>query len=218
MIDNEEHLNKILKVLNSEGILKDLILVGSWCLLFYKEIFENFVPFVRTTDIDFYVPKTKQVKESNCVINSLKKENYDLSHDTLTDKTTFISPDGFEIEFLTKLTRKNTPCVQLGKTNIYAESISHVDIFTNNYIEVVYKGLTLKIVSPSAYVLQKLVINNKREGKSEKDIQSIEHVLNYIKVSKKSKIELNELFLSLPKKWQETITKTCEEKEINLFG
>lgn len=217
MIDNEKQLGAILQIMNEVGLLKDVILIGSWCLLFYKKVFENFIPLIRTTDVDFFVPNTKMIKGNSYLINSFHRENYDLSHDTLTNNTTFISPDGFEIEFLTKINRKGLSCVELGNTKIYAESISYVDFFTKNYIEVDYANLKLKIISPSAYVLQKLLINNRRGDKKEKDIESIKHVLSYINSSEKSKNELSALLSSLPKKWQRNILDTCKKNNVNLI-
>lgn len=214
MIENEQQLKKILEIMNTEGILNDVILIGSWCLLFYKNIFENFEPLIRTTDLDFYVPDAKKIKEKNGLINTLRVENYDLISDTLTNKSTFISPDGFELEFITKLNRKKLDCVQLGKTRIYAESISYVDIFSANYIDVCYGDISFKIASPSSYVLQKLLINEMRKEKSEKDILSIKYVLEYIRSSKKSQDELVALFVSLPKKWQNKILNTCSKNDI----
>ena len=63
MESNEQHLIEILKVLESEGTLQNSILIGSWCLLFYKYVFENFEPTIRTTDIDFLIPNPKAIKK-----------------------------------------------------------------------------------------------------------------------------------------------------------
>lgn len=75
MNENETKLVEIMKVLNNEGVLNNVILIGSWCLLFYKYIFEDFSPLVRTTDIDFYVPNVKAIKEKNNLVKSLKVIN-----------------------------------------------------------------------------------------------------------------------------------------------
>ena len=97
-MENNNDLMSVLKILDDEGILKDAILIGSWSLIFYQEIFENFSPLIRTTDIDFYIPNVKKIKEKNNLIGSFKINNYDIVHDSLTNKSTFISPDGFEID------------------------------------------------------------------------------------------------------------------------
>ena len=92
-----------------------------------------------------------------------------------------------------------------------------MDIFNGNYIEIEYNNIIVKIASPSSYVLQKLLIINLRKAKKEKDIQSINYVLSFIKTSKKNSDELIELFSSLPKKWQNKIQQNCKENQIVLF-
>ena len=215
MTNNESHFYEILKVLDQSGVLKDMVLIGSWCELFYKQVFLDFEPSIRTTDLDFYIPDAKRVKQNGEIVSSLKELNYEIVYDCLTNKTRFISPDGFELEFLTKLTRGNLKCIKIGNTGIFAETLPYVDIFTGNYIEVKMNGLMVKVASPASYVLQKLLINEERKIKAEKDIQSIKRILVFIKASPKSIKELNELFVSLPKKWQRKINKVVDENNIS---
>ena len=49
---------EVLRRLNKAGVLKDLILVGSWCIPFYKDFFKTikYVTTIRTRDVDFMVP------------------------------------------------------------------------------------------------------------------------------------------------------------------
>jgi len=51
---------EILKRFHKAGILKDIIVIGSWCFYFYKYYFTNSpyidVSTVKTRDIDFLVP------------------------------------------------------------------------------------------------------------------------------------------------------------------
>lgn len=217
MTENEQHLNQILKALNDTNILDNLILIGSWSLLFYRKTFLNFIPSIRTTDLDFYVPDVKKVKETNKVINSLKELNYDVVYDVLSSKTRFISPDGFELEFLTKQSRNNLHCIKVGNTGIFAEALPYVDIFTGNFIEVDFDGLMVKVASPTSFILQKLLINSERKEKAEKDMRSIKEVLTFVKASRKMTGELKELYDSLPKSWKKKINKALLDNEIVLF-
>lgn len=218
MTENEQQLKNILLILQKEGVLENTILIGSWCLLFYKYIFENFNPTIRTSDIDFYVPNVKSVNEKQNLVRSLKTINFDPIYDILTNKTKFISPGGFELEFLTKLNRNNLPCVELGNTKIYAESISYLEIYSANYIEVNYEGVLVKVASPASYVLQKLLINQRRTPEKQvKDIESLKNVLSYIFASNKYTTELKELYESLPKKWKKAITETAKKNNIELY-
>ena len=101
MNKEEKYLNELLEILNSNKILPNVILIGSWCLFFYKNIFNNFTPILRTIDIDFYVPDVKRIKDENGLINKLKIIKYDMMVDTLANKTKFIcSTSGIETLYL----------------------------------------------------------------------------------------------------------------------
>ena len=217
MTESEKQLKEILLVMSNEGILKNIIMIGSWCLLFYKYIFDNFEPSIKTTDLDFYVPDVKSIRGSSGLINSLKEINYDVVYDSMTHKTTFISPDGFEIEFLTKLNRNQVACVKIGNTGVFAESLSYVEIFSANYLEIDFYDIPVKVASPASYVIQKLLILETRKLKEEKDIKSIENVLFYIKASGKYVDELKKLYESLPKKWKKKVNDSLNNNNIILF-
>lgn len=215
MTNQEDSIFRIFQVLDNEHILQDIIIIGSWSTYFYKEIYNDFDPLIRTTDIDFYVPTPSKIKEEKSVINSLKEINFDYFSDLLTNKTKFISSEGLVIEFLTRLNRDNFACVKLGNTGIYAESLSYLDIFSTNYISINFHGLMINIPTPCSYVLQKLLINSSRKEKKEKDIESIKYVLSFIYKNPSQFVELKNLFNSLPKKWKAKTTKTMEENDIS---
>lgn len=54
---------EVLRRLEVDGILSDVILIGSWCMVFYKKYFSgyNYAPSIRTRDIDFFVPKPRVI-------------------------------------------------------------------------------------------------------------------------------------------------------------
>ena len=49
---------EVLRRLHGAGVLQDLVVTGSWCVLFYRAYFDRkaFTPTIRTRDIDFAVP------------------------------------------------------------------------------------------------------------------------------------------------------------------
>ncbi len=216
MNEYNDQIDRILSVFDQAGFLNDVILIGSWCLVFYQQIFEGFSPLVRTTDIDFYVPDVKKPSSDCNLISALREINYDHISDTLTNKSKFISPDGFEIEFLTKLYRQGESTITIGKTGINAESLSYVELFSQHYMEVKRNGLSLKIASPSAFVLQKLLINDRRGLKAEKDLQAIQYVLGFLVLSKKQTADFLSIWNNLPKKWKAKILKVSKNKGFNL--
>ena len=173
------------------------------------------MPSVRTTDIDFYVPDSKRAKAAD-LSERLKSINYDHFQDSMTSKSRFVSPEGFEVEFLAKLNREGLSCVRLGSSGIFAESLSYVELFGSNYIEVKRNGIVVKVASPSAFAIQKVLINDRRGNKAEKDSQAIDYVLSFINASTKSCAEFYELFDKLPRKWKKTIEEYCRLRGINL--
>ena len=93
-----------------------------------------------------------------------------------------------------------------------------MDIFSWNYIEFDYQGLKVKTASPATYILLKLLVNKfRKQGKAEKDVESIKNLLNYVKVNKQFNNELINLFDTLPKKWKKTILETASKNNIVLF-
>ena len=214
-VENENKLSEIIQAFADAGFINDVILIGSWCLSFYVEVFEGFAPSVRTTDIDFYVPDSKRANAAD-LSERLKSINYDHFQDSMTSKSRFVSPEGFEVEFLAKLNREGLSCVRLGSSGIFAESLSYVELFGSNYIEVKRNGILVKVASPSAFAIQKILINNRRGNKAEKDSQAIDYVLSFINASTKSCAEFYELFDKLPRKWRKTIEEYCRLRGTNL--
>lgn len=217
MNDNENQLLRIIKVLNEENILDRIVLIGSWSLFFYKYIFDNYEPSVRTTDVDFYVPDVKSIKAKNGLVKSLKEINYDVFNDCLTRKTTFVSPDGFELEFLTKIQRNQLSAVKLGNTNVFAETLPYLDLFLKSYLTIDFQGININVTSPASFVLQKLLINDIRDNKAEKDILAIKDVMFYIIVSHKLTDDFINQFNELPKKWKKRIIDNARKNNLDIF-
>lgn len=217
MKKNQDKMFAIIKTLNRTGLLNNLILIGLWAMFLYQEIFPNFTPSIRTIDLDFYVPHARKTTECSSTIKAMKDIHYEMVNDTLTNRTTFISPDGFELEFLTNLNRKQLDCVKIGNTEIYAESLPYLDIFIGNFIEIKYKGIIIKVASPASFVLQKLLINEKRnENKKQKDLEAVRSVLAHMQNNQTHIKELKRLFNQLSKKQRNRILKTANDNSIVL--
>ena len=132
----EEQLHQIIKAFGDAKILDKVIIIGSWATYFYVKIFDGFIPSIRTLDVDCYIPKTKRISVKKSVKESLKPINFDQIFDSGTEKTKFISPDGFEIEFLAKLDRNQDQIVKVDSLGVNAEKLGSLNIFDKGYIEV----------------------------------------------------------------------------------
>ena len=49
---------EVLKRIQKAGVLSEIIVIGSWCIYFYKDYFSDveYTSSIRTRDIDFLVP------------------------------------------------------------------------------------------------------------------------------------------------------------------
>lgn len=58
MQDNQyKVLDEVLQKYDNEGLLKNIVIIGSWCIYFYKYYFKNidYKSSGRTTDIDLLI-------------------------------------------------------------------------------------------------------------------------------------------------------------------
>ena len=129
MIEFENKMLDIIDALHRSGLLKDCIISGSWAMFFYKEIFEDFVPPIATTDFDIFLPSVSKIKANN--INKLLIDlDYLRDDDSLTGKTKYFSKDGFEIEFLTVPDRTLEHVIKIPAIGIGAEALPKMKIAT----------------------------------------------------------------------------------------
>lgn len=91
-----------------------------------------------------------------------------------------------------------------------------MDIFGSNYIELIRDGIKIKVASPSAFAIQKILINERRGAKAEKDAQAIDYVLLFVGASYKSRDEFYELFDKLPRKWKKAVEEYAKRRGIQL--
>lgn len=65
---------EVLRRLENAGILQNVILIGSWCMPFYKDYFSGveYAPSIKTRDIDFLVPRPAAIKSKTDLTETMK--------------------------------------------------------------------------------------------------------------------------------------------------
>ncbi len=213
----ENRMLDIIDALYKSGLLRNCIISGSWAMFFFKEIFEDFIPPIATTDFDIFLPNVSKIKDGN-INRLLIGLDYLRDDDFLTGKTKYYSKDGFEIEFLTVPNRTMEHVVKIPSIGIGAEALPKMKVAEWNYITVKYNNYDVNIPSPASYCLQKLLINKERtEDKKTKDIDAVRYILEFVAASPKYKKEFVESFNSAPKKWKKAIKETMEENKLDTF-
>lgn len=157
----------VLRRFQSAGLLKELVLIGSWCQHFYRSYFtgQRYTPAIRTRDIDFLVPLPVRIKKRFDVVSMLKNEGFVVSFSGDAGYMRLMHPEMI-VEFLVpekgRGSDKPYPLPQLG---INAQPLRFLDYLVQNTIsiETEGKGIRIKVPHPAAFGLHKLIISTRRK-------------------------------------------------------
>lgn len=125
-------LHRILKRFQEAGILKEMMLIGSWCLYFYRLAFENddSLPAVRTMDVDFLIPDIHQVRTEVDIPQLLKEEGFLSTYNRVSGMVKFDHPE-LRIEFLVpELGKGHDKPLEVKKLNIKAQGLRYLNFLT----------------------------------------------------------------------------------------
>lgn len=202
MVNNQKQLNKILQLISDNGFSNELVLMGSWNEYFYSQIYKEYETYMATMDLDFYCINRNKQKADKSLSSILIENGFVCSHDSLTNKTTFINNE-FEIEFLHRITRELSSTVKVPRLDVVAECLGGMERYENHVIKYhddIY-DYDVNIMSPAFYCAHKIVINSKRKAdKQEKDVIAIRNVLSLIEKREDLKNEFINVVNELTKK------------------
>jgi len=110
---NEDLFLKVLEGLHQNGSIRELVLVGSWCQLLYREYCNNtpLIPAVRTTDLDLLVPKPHKENQKFNISNMLQEMGFEMEYSSNSNykKHRF---GVFSVEFLVPLKGKGEMLIE----------------------------------------------------------------------------------------------------------
>lgn len=207
---------EILRRFHKEGILDDLILIGSWCIYFYKEYF-NSVPYIdqsaiRTRDIDFLIDKPTRIKHVVNIPELLK----DLGFVTiLKGHEGYVKLDhpDLMLEFLVPEKGKGTDKpVSLTKLGMNAVALRFLNLLSDNIIKIKVEDFTISMPHPVNFALHKLIIFQRR-FKEEKAIKDRNAAIDILKalINKGDIAIIQRIFNSMIPKWQKKVVRGLEE-------
>jgi len=205
---------EVLRRLDESGLLKHIVLVGSWCTLFYKDYFSGikYASVLKTRDIDFLIPRPGKITKSVDIAGLLKDLGF---------VTGFTGMEGYMrlehpqliIEFLVPRTRGEYAMpYDLPQLGFNAQALRYLDLIGENTIVAEKEGIKVVIPHPAGFALHKLLIAGKRRNKDKiaKDIQDAERVLHAL-IEKGEEESVKRIFKSMPKKWQNKIKDGIKE-------
>lgn len=209
----------VLQKFSDAGVLDDVILVGSWCMYFYQRYFPHGVyhPSIRTTDIDFLVPRPSRLKKKIYLPSLLEKEGFILTFNS-QGYMRMEHPE-LIVEFLVpergKGTDKPYPLPSLG---INAQALRFLDYLAEHAIIIESENLKIKLPHPAAFGLHKLIVmqRRKKKEKAEKEQREALGVLRTL-IAQGEADAIRAMFNDIPAPWRKKVIqalRTTEETDI----
>ncbi len=213
---------EVLRRLEKVKVLNDIVLIGSWCIPFYKEYFSNIVytSSIRTRDIDFLIPNPAKIKTKVDLPNLLKDLGFIVGFYGRKGYIKLEHPE-LIIEFLVpergKGIDKPYPLTQFG---LNAQALRFLDFLSTNLIHLNIEGTSVSLPHPINFALHKLIISPRRKNpeKMAKDRGAAIKILRAL-IDKDETGMIKKVFDSMPKKWQRKINNVLNEsKEFEIIN
>jgi hypothetical protein len=211
----------ILKTFQDEGILEDIMLIGSWSHFFYRHYFDDSpeIPTVRTLDIDFLIPNPRRIRKEVDIHEVLKKLDFASRVDRMSGLIKFSHPD-LELEFLSPLLGKGEDiALPVDKLKTNAIGLRFLNLLPAHPLEISYKELKVKVPEPAAYVLHKFIISVRRlkEEKRKKDRESAVKIGEFLLKQSSQQEKLRYVYGDMPAKWRSKVLDGVETVFPSLF-
>jgi len=201
---------EVLRRLDKAGILKDIVLIGSWCTIFYKDFFagKRYMTSLTTRDMDLLIPQPRSIKAKVDLFELLKDLGFVVGFAGSNGYIRLEHPQ-LIIEFLVpergKGSDKPYPLPQLG---LNAQALRFVEFLSQDTIKSKIGSIKVTLPHPANFALHKLLVMSRRPKaeKQAKDKNAAIKILTALIDSKQSNTIRN-AFQAMPKRWQGIVKK-----------
>lgn len=212
-----EPVHTLLRELSRVGFFEHGLLIGSWPMVVYAQVY-GLIYALRTNDIDFAVVEAARKFVGEPLPDLLGKLGYEPLMDYQSGIEKYVQ-DTFEIEFLMHR-RGGTapPAVRLPAWQVAAQPLPFIDLLFLHPVTVNVDDYALRIPSPEALLVHKLIIAQRRTGKhrvakKEKDLQQCSSLAEVVRADEVRWV-LQEKRMS--KEVRKRIVKSCEEADLEM--
>jgi hypothetical protein len=201
---------EVLGRLDKAGILKNIVLVGSWCTVFYKEFFGStrYMVSLKTRDIDLLIPRPSAIKAKTDVAELLKDLGFVVG---FTGSKGYIRLEHPQliVEFLVpERGRGSDKPYSLSQLGLNAQALRFLGFLAENTITTKVGTLTITLPHPANFALHKLLVMTRRPTaeKQMKDKEAAIRILTAL-FNKGLADIVREKFHTMPRRWQGTVKK-----------
>lgn len=207
---------KVLRRLDKAGVLKHIILIGSWSIYFYKSYFKSrtYSTYIRTRDIDFLIPIPFKFKKNMDVFKLIEDLGFLEKYTGSQGYVKLQHPD-LTVEFLVpEKGRASGRPYSVPQLGINAMPLRYLIFLVENTIIVNFEELNIRLAHPAAYALHKFIIFKRRIkiDKHDRDIEGALRVFQGLINANKHK-EIKVIFNKMHRKWQQTVIKNLKSIE-----
>lgn len=211
---------EVLRRLDKAGVLQEIILVGSWCVLFYRAYFGGKVKLsaLRTRDMDFLIRTPPKIKSNIYMAELLKDLGF--IPDLHGEGYVRMSHPELIIDFLVaekgRGSDKPYPVKALG---IQAQPLRFVGLLSDDTIVVNSHGMDLVMPHPVNFALQKLIISNRRKNKDKQAKDRLQAIEVLREIILRGEVErARAKFQSLPTGWRKAVLQSLMAVEADDIG
>ena len=209
---------EILRRFRREKLLGNLVLIGSWCLIFYEDYFQSGkavnAAALKTRDIDFLVPSPSKIVHKIDIPALFEDLGFVVTIGGSNGLIRLNHPD-LILEFLVpERGRGQDKPVNLPQLGMNATALRSLNFLTENVIHVKVEDFHILVPHPVNFSLHKLIVAQRRSNKDKsiKDRQMGIRLLNDL-IKKGDGGLIRRIFDAAPTKWRKEIVKGLDPLE-----
>lgn len=213
-------LYSVLAALHRAGVLKDCILVGSWCQDIYRQMYGSpfQIPAATTTDADLLVPRRLRCAPKVNIADIMEQCGFKVELEGSSGLMKFIHED-FKFEFLTDTSAQADETVYLFKNlNLSTQQLHFLNIPLSYNLLTTFRDIPLRVPEPEAFALHKLIVSQRRgnPAKKEKDIATARGLFEFLATKPHHRQRLRVIYEEFPRGWQKRIQLALQKTGLEL--
>jgi hypothetical protein len=207
-----ELCSSVLRRLDDVGVLPGLVIVGSWCVLFYERYFNTaeYRASIRTRDLDLAIPLPPRFARKVDLAGQLGELGFILDFKGRDGYIRFLHPE-LIVEFLVPERGRGTnKPFDVPKLGVNAQPLRFLDLLLKDTISVPFRSVSVRLPHPANFALHKLLISGRRHSdKAERDREQAVAVMQALHSAGQG-VRLRGVFAALPPKWRAPIIRAVE--------
>ena len=201
---------EILRRFQKEGLLNDVILIGSWTTVLYKAYFKGYERLKKyalvTRDLDLLVDHPNKLKGNVDIPHLLEDLGFVVSFLGRKGYIHLIHPD-LIVEFLTPERGRGVDGpVPLKKWGMNATALRFLDFLIKDNMTISMEGVKVILPHPARFAIHKLVVSQRRTNKDKamKDNMVAVDILNDL-VDAGQEEKIRSVYKELSSLWQKKV-------------